>query len=94
VLKFEETTFGVAQKHILAGVWYLRRQCRAAYRLNINGNHLFFSPCISCWRTRRDAFTKSKGHSPKLLRAFAQLEFAQLLLHYSTALFVDTREGR
>jgi hypothetical protein len=28
VLKFEETTFGVAQKHILAGVWYLRRQCR------------------------------------------------------------------
>jgi hypothetical protein len=28
VLKFKETTFGVAQKHILAGVWYLRLQCR------------------------------------------------------------------
>jgi hypothetical protein len=55
---------------------------------------LFFSPWISCWGTRRDAHTKSKGHSPKLVSAFAQLQFAQLLLHYSTALFVDIRKGR
>jgi hypothetical protein len=57
------------------------------------GIELFFTLWIICWGTRRDALTKSKGHSPKLVRAFAQLQFAQLLLHYSTALLVDIREG-